>query len=137
MGVHGFGQILVVAFFPRRGTVFDRSHSHTMAKPLQHQVIARALELIADEANWSEGAWARTASGKPCPWTDPAAKSFCALGALNRAAFELVAEGGYELAISAAKQVVSVRGGSHAHLPEINDSEGHAVVIAMFRRALS
>ena len=108
-----------------------------MAKPLQHQVIARALELIADEANWSQGAWARTASGKPCPWTDPAAKSFCAFGALNRAAHELAARGGYELAVSAARQVVSGRGGSHAHLPEINDLEGHAVVVAMFRRALS
>jgi hypothetical protein len=121
----------------REGTVIDQLRSQTMAKPIQHQVIARALELIADEANWSQGAWARTVSGKPCPWVDQAAKSFCALGALNRAAFELVAEGGYELAISAARQVVSARGGSHAHLPEINDSEGHAVVIAMFRRALS
>ena len=62
--------------------------------PLQHQVIARALELIADEANWSQGAWARTASGKPCPWIHPGAQSFCAFGALNRAAFELAAGGG-------------------------------------------
>jgi hypothetical protein len=116
--------------------VFDQTHFHTMAKPLQHQVIARALELIADEANWSQGAWARTASGKPCAWIDPAAKSFCAMGALNRAAHELAGLNGYEMAVSAARQVVSVRGGSHAHLPEINDSEGHAVVVAMFRRAL-
>ena len=129
-------QCLSFEFFIDAGTVFDRSHSDTMAKPLQHQVIARALELIADEANWSQGAWARTASGKPCPWIHPGAQSFCAFGALNRAAFELAAGGGYELAISAARQVVSARGGSHAHLPEINDSEGHAVVVAMFKRAL-
>lgn len=108
-----------------------------MAKPLEHQVIARALELITDETNWSQGAWARTASGKPCPWIHPAARRFCALGALNRAAFELLAVGGYELAMSAAKQVVSARGGSDAHLPEINDLEGHVVVVALFRRALS
>ena len=35
--------------------MFGQAHSHTMAKPLQHQVIRRALELIADEANWSKG----------------------------------------------------------------------------------
>jgi hypothetical protein len=107
-----------------------------MAKPLQQQVIARALELIADEANGSRGAWARNSSGKPCSWIHPAANRFCALGALNRAAFELVADGGYELAISAARQVAAARGGSDAHLPEINDSEDHAVVVAMFKRAL-
>jgi hypothetical protein len=58
------------------------------------------------------------------------------LGALNRAAHELAGLNGYELAISAARHVVSERGGSHAHLPVINDSEGYAVVVAMFRRAL-
>lgn len=108
-----------------------------MAKPLQHQIIARALELIADEANWSQGTWARTASGRPCPWTDPAAKRFCAFGALSRAAFELGVRNWYELSLKAAHQIVSERGCSHAHLPVINDLEGHAIVISMFRRALS
>ena len=108
-----------------------------MAKPLQHQVIARALELIADEANWAQGAWARTASGKPCPWIDPAAKSFCAMGALNRAAHELGGLNGYELAVAAAHLVMFASGDSRGHLPEINDLGGHAVVIAMFRSALS
>ena len=108
-----------------------------MAKPLQHQIIVRALELIADEANWSRGAWARTASGKPCAWTDPCALRFCAMGALNRAAFELAADGWYALAISAEQNVMTASGLSRRHLPPINDTEAHAVVVAMFKRALA
>ena len=107
-----------------------------MAKPLQHQIIGRALELIADEANWSQGAWARTASGRPCPWIHPAAKSFCAMGAINRAAHELAGLNGYELAVSAAQLVMFASGNSRGHLPEINDMGDHAAVIAMFERAM-
>ena len=82
-----------------------------MAKPLQQQVIARALGLIADEANGSRSAWARNSSGSLVPGFIRL-PTVSARSGLNRAAFELVADGGYELAISAARQVAAARGGS-------------------------
>lgn len=108
-----------------------------MAKTLQHQIIARALELISDEANWSRGAWARTAEDRPCAWCHPSAVKFCALGALNRAAYDLAPEGVYDLAASAMQHVMEANCAPDRHLPEINDMEGHAAIIAMFKRALA
>jgi hypothetical protein len=121
----------------RRGTIARRLRSRCMAKPLQHQIIACALELISDEANWSRGAWARTSTGKPCAWIHPHAARYCAVGALNRAAFELAAEGWFELAVSAEKHVKAASGIPHRDLPLVNDTEGHAVIVAMFKRALA
>ncbi len=107
-----------------------------MAKILQHQVISGALALISDKANWSRGAWARTPDGAPCGWADPKAVKFCAMGALNRAAWDLLRDDICDLGVRASQQVLEASGIPHRCLPQINDSEGHAVVIAMFERAL-
>ena len=64
-----------------------------MAKPLQHQILVRALEIVSHEKTWARGAIARTAGGHACPYWDAKAVRFCAVGAILRAAFELV--GGY------------------------------------------
>ena len=61
---------------------------------------------------------------------------YCAVGALNRAAFELAAERWFELAISAERHVKAANRSPHRHLPFVNDTEGHAVIVAMFKRAL-
>ena len=61
-----------------------------MAKPLQNQIIARALEIIEDGAHWTPVFVARMANGKPCSCMDKRAVRFCAIGALARAAKELV-----------------------------------------------
>jgi hypothetical protein len=127
-------------FFRRLGIAeqsLSRLRSRCMAKPLQHQIIARALELISDEANWSRCAWARTARGRPCSWTHPYAAKFCAIGALNRAAFELTTERSYELAMSAERHIMAASSIPHRHLPYVNDTEGHAAIVAMFKHALA
>ena len=72
-----------------------------MAKPLQHQIVARALELISDEAHWTRGFVARRADGSLCASSDLRAAQFCAVGALNRAAHELVKVGRAEHAYAA------------------------------------
>jgi hypothetical protein len=107
-----------------------------MAKPIQHQIIARALAILADEARWTKGALARRASGDPCPCFDPAAASFCAAGALYRAACELRGSNSWFLAQEIEKQVLTANGWPSASLPEIKDREGHATVIDMFKKAL-
>jgi hypothetical protein len=106
-----------------------------MARPLQQQIIARALELIADEANWTRVYIARGADGAPCSCMDAAATRFCAIGALVRAARDLLGENGPLQAYAAEKFILKANNRPYDTLPCINDIEGHAVIIAMFKHA--
>jgi hypothetical protein len=106
-----------------------------MAKPLQHRIIARALEIISDESKWTRGSLARLADGTACACLDPRAVRFCAVGALNRAAGELIADNGFYHATEAEQAVLEANSELHG-LPCINDTDGRAVVIAMFKVAL-
>ena len=108
-----------------------------MARPIQHQIIARALEIISDEAHWTRVFVARRADGRPCACFDPCAVRFCAVGALIRAAGELVGVAGVERAYAAEKCVLAANGRRHDSLPRVNDSEGHEVIVAMFKVALA
>ena len=63
-----------------------------MANLLQHQIIKRALEIISDETKWTRGAMARNAFGHSCSAWDQEAVRFCAVGAIYRAAFEMLGE---------------------------------------------
>ena len=108
-----------------------------MAYTIQHQVVTRALDLISDEANWTRGALARDKQGLGCSWDGPQAYRYCAVGALARAAAELF--GPREVgstAMRVASYVLKANGLEEACLPNINDVHGHAVVIAMFKKAL-
>ena len=78
-----------------------------MAKPLQKHVIARALEIISDESKWTRGAMARTADGSPCGCLDPAVARFCAVGALHRAAAELLGAHVFERVVEAEEFVLA------------------------------
>lgn len=110
-----------------------------MAHTIQHQVIARALELIADEANWTRGALARSRSGLVCSWDHAEAYRYCAIGALARAVadlFDTSCEAG-STAMRAASYVLQANSRAGYVLAHINDFEGHAAVVAMFERALA
>src|ERR1700730_8805882 len=106
-----------------------------MAKPLQQQIIARALDIISDESKWTRGSLARLADGTACACLDPRAVRFCAVGALNRAAGELLGDNGFYHATEGEHLVHEANGELHC-LPSINDADGRAVVIAMFKVAL-
>jgi len=110
-----------------------------MAQALQRQIIAAALTLIEDEKHWTRGAIARTADRYACAWNDPGAVRFCAVGALVRAAYDLVGNEGQarELAIRAGRQIAAANNRQRAVLPYVNDCEGHLAVVAMFKRALA
>ena len=110
-----------------------------MAQALQRQIIAAALTLIEDEEHWTRGAIARTADRYACAWNDPGAVRFCAVGALVRVAYGLVANEGHarELAIRAGRQIAVASNRQRCVLPYINDCEGHAATVAMFKRALA
>ena len=80
---------------------------------------------------------ARNGEGDPCSVWDPAAVRFCAVGALWRAANELMGTlDGFELVETIAKQVVDINGRSDC-LQTCNDVEGHAAVVGMLQVALA
>ena len=108
-----------------------------MSKPLQHQIIARALEIVSDEEHWTRASVARTADGRQCACFDPRAARFCAIGALNRAARELLGVAGVEPAYAAEAFVLAANGRHHDSLSRINDTDGHEVIVAMFEVALA
>jgi hypothetical protein len=108
-----------------------------VAKILQHQIIEEALHLIAEEEHWTRCSMARNSEGDPCSVWDPAAVRFCAVGALWRAAAELMHDPNVFQAVeSSAQQVVASNGRADA-LQTLNDLEGHAAVVQMFRTALA
>ena len=108
-----------------------------MAKSLQHQIVARALELIADEPSWTSLIVVRTAEGSPRGCVDPDAARFCDIGALYRAAGELLGNVGPEHPFKAETFVLVANDRLREGLARINDAEGHAVIVAMFKNALA
>jgi hypothetical protein len=108
-----------------------------MARSLQHLIIARALDIISDEARWTSLVIARTADGSLCDCRDVAAARFCAIGALYRASAEMLGEQAFEFVFRAEKFILRANNRPHDSLPRINDREGHAVIVAMFERALA
>jgi hypothetical protein len=101
--------------------VEEQPRLRCMTKSLQHQIIGRALELIADGAHWTRGE----------------AIKFCAVGALARAAIDLLGStvNTASLAAATAKEVMAANGATRC-LQQINDIEGHAAAVRALQRAL-
>ena len=109
-----------------------------MAKSLQHQVILRALEIISDEGKWTEGALARDHHRRSCQATAPEAVRFCAIGALERAAYELLGEIAEPLFVTdLEKTVLNANGYASLTLAQVNDQKGREAVIELFKKALA
>jgi hypothetical protein len=108
-----------------------------MTTTVQKQVLINARALIADPAHWTRGTIARTANGRKVEWHDQSATKWCAMGAMYRAAYDLV--GDQKQAVRIGNDLANsirprrwLRGG----LPLINDARGHTVVLAVFDKAL-
>ena len=103
-------------------------------QPHLREVILRARRYIADPDTWTRGTFARDCNGEPVrDVTDPRAQAFCAEGALQKAALDLVgAAGGYRrLAYEASAAL-----GAFA-LAGVNDGEGRLAVLAHIDRWLA
>ena len=109
-----------------------------MSKTIQHQIVSGVLAIFADDNNWTRGALARTRNGDACSWEDPKAVKYCALGAMIRVATDLVSD--YDqarfLVIQVTRQILAASNRSGSVLPHINDVEGHAAIVSMFKKAL-
>jgi hypothetical protein len=109
-----------------------------MASTLQKQIIVGALSLIEKKESWTRDALALTEDGQRCSWNDDRATKFCAIGALGHTAERLV--GHYsealKLAMGAARIITASNSQPGWCLSSINDTEGHAVIVQMFRQTL-
>ncbi len=108
-----------------------------MTTTVQKQVLINARALIADPAHWTRGTLACTANGRRVEWHDQSATKWCAMGAIYRAAYDLVGnpQEATRIGNEVAKNVSPTRwfrGG----LPAINDMRGHAAVLKVFDKAL-
>ncbi len=108
-----------------------------MATTLKRQVLINARALICDPEHWTMWMLAATESGQPVAWHDRAARRWCAVGAIHRAAFDLV--GNKEQAVCIASDVIESiypHAWVRRSLPALNDSQGHAAVIDLLERAV-
>jgi hypothetical protein len=105
-----------------------------MSRPLKVQIVERARELIADEQHWCQRHLALDANGVVVSPISAKAVKRCALGAVIAAAYQLTND--YNAAHQLGHEVL----GTHyraATLMHVNDSRGHAAVLALFDDALS
>jgi hypothetical protein len=108
-----------------------------MTTTVQKQVLISARALIADPARWIQRMYACTASGQKVAWYDQSASKWCAMGALYRAAYDLLGDPKEATLIgNAAAKSIRPRRRFRGGLPALNDTQGHAAVLAAFDEAL-
>lgn len=94
------------------------------------ETLIAAREKIKTPEKWTQGAYARVASGDSTAYRDPAATAYCAFGAICAAAPSAWDEGGCVLALRATR--------ARDSLVRWNDAPGrtHAEVLALFDKAI-
>jgi hypothetical protein len=103
-----------------------------MTRLVRDHVLRRARALIAEQSGWTRGVLSRTASGRPVTWHAEDARCWCAVGALHRAAYDLV--GDIERAAEIADAALAAS--FPPNLTWINDTQGHDAVLRLFDQAL-
>ncbi|MGH9552285.1 MAG: DUF6197 family protein [Terriglobales bacterium] len=105
-----------------------------MSESLKIQIAENARALIQDEEHWCRGEMARDAEGLSVDPTSTRAIRRCALGALISAAYRLTKDHcqAYDLAINALRPSCG-----SSTLVQINDTRGHAAVLALIDEALA
>jgi hypothetical protein len=113
----------------------------SMAKPIQHQVVEGARALIVNPSQWCRVDEAQMRFRFPCSALDSRARRYCAIGALNRTAFDLVGnpQGAIDLAHKVGMLITGKADSIAAtrELVVVNDCYGHAAVLSSFDRALA
>src|SRR5262249_11545190 len=98
----------------------------TMSSTIETVVLQRARVLLDCEEHWTLGAWARDESGRPCDPLSSRARRWCAWGALQKCAYDLVgsAQAARKIANTISKNLVRASGG----LPFVNECGGYELV---------
>ena len=104
-----------------------------MTATTRKMLLLAARDLIAQEGRWTKKLLACTETRRPVMWHDEEACRWCAVGAVRRAALDLVGE--ETRAQLLADEVLNAC--LPRNLSAINDQEGHAAVLAVFDWALA
>jgi hypothetical protein len=109
-----------------------------MTTTVQKQVLINARALIADPAHWTSCTLARTADDHVVEWYDRSVTKWCAQGAIYRAAYDLVGDQNEATRIGneVAKNIYRPSW-RFVSLPNVNDRQGHAAVLAVFDKAVA
>src|SRR5262249_7030528 len=96
-----------------------------MSKTIETIVLHRARALVGSEQHWTLGAWARDEHGRPCDPLSSHASRWCAWGALQKCAYDLVGSKqlARRIANSISKHLVPTPGG----LPFVNERGGDSL----------
>jgi len=105
-----------------------------MSKPIHVQIIQAARALVADENNWCCHQMAFDAYGVPVCATDGQASKLCAYGALIAAAHKMTGDGSRAQYLT---RLAARHFGRSDALIRVNDTQGHAAVLALFDEAIS
>ena len=112
-----------------------------MSHTLHRHIVTRAREIIGDPERWTTRELATGAVGMRVEPTNPGAKRFCAVGALQRAAAELVGDtlDAQILAYESHIAVLAFTGMPEGQttLEVINDQQGREAVLDLFGRYLT
>jgi hypothetical protein len=105
-----------------------------LSRPLKVQIAERARDLIADEQHWCRRHLAEDMNGVSVSPTSASAVKHCGLGAVIAAAYQLTHD--FDAAHQLAQEVL----GAHyraATLMHVNDTRGHAAVLALFDEVIA
>jgi hypothetical protein len=105
-----------------------------LSKPLKVQIVERARALIADEQHWCRRHLAEDGNGVSVSPTSTSAVKWCGLGAVIAAAYQLTHE--LDAAHQLGHEVLAPRYRA-ATLMQINDTSGHAAVLALFDEVIA
>ena len=95
------------------------------------ETLNAARQIISDPAKWTQGVQARDEHGEQVPHNDPAAHSFCIMGAVNRVNLPWKNSD----ALWALSKIT--RRDFAASVPEFNDTHTHAKILALFDAAIA
>jgi hypothetical protein len=105
-----------------------------LSRPLKIQIVERARALIADEQHWCRRNLANDVNGVPTFPTSGCAVKWCGLGAVIAAAYQLTHD--FDAADQLGREALRPQY-SPATLIYVNDTRGHAAVLALFDEVLA
>ena len=105
-----------------------------MSRPLKIQIVERARALIAGEQHWCRRNLANDVNGVPTFPTSGCAVKWCGLGAVIAAAYQLTHD--FDAADQLGREALRPQY-SPATLIYVNDTRGHAAVLALFDEVLA
>ena len=97
-----------------------------MSSNIETIVLHRAKILLECEEHWTLGAWARDENDSPCDPLSSCARRWCAWGALQKCAYDLIRnkQAARRIANTISESLVPAAGG----LPFVNERGGCALV---------